>query len=102
MSGGHYDYLCFAQDLEELLTKGRSLQEMYDRLDGLGYAEDAAAETEEVITILGHAQRRIARRLARLQPVWKAVEWWDSSDWSEDSVRQALAEYREEAGGTGA
>lgn len=25
------------------------------------------------------------------------VEWWDSGDWGEDQVRQALADYRGEA-----
>jgi len=99
MSGGSYDYLCDAFDLDDLMRKKTSLQEMAARLAGLGYATDAATETEELLVMLRQWEIRARVRLARLSEVWKAIEWWDSNDWSEDAVRKALAAYRGEPAG---
>lgn len=97
MSGGSYNYLCDA-DIEDLLNgKQVDLDEMSARLVGLGYAEDAARETEELILMLRQFKVRADVRLRRLRDVWHAVEWWDSCDYSEDQVRQALAKYRGES-----
>lgn len=96
MSGGSYNYLgsiCY-DDLAELLTKESDLRDMADRLAGLGYAEDAARETEELLVMLRQWKTRAEVRVRRLATVWHAVEWWDSHDWSEDQVRKALATYR--------
>jgi hypothetical protein len=71
---------------------------MADRLAGLGYAEDAAKETEELLVLLSQWNVRADVRLKRLADVWKAVEWWDSCDWGEEHVREALATYRGEPG----
>lgn len=98
MSGGSYDYLYQVGDLDELLAKQLSLREMADRLAGLGYAPDAAAETEELLLLLRQWQVRADVRVKRLSDVWHAVEWWDSADSNEDGVRKALGEYRGEAG----
>lgn len=95
MSGGSYDYLCY-KDAADLFIYENQLQSMSDRLARLGYAEDAAKETEEVILILRQFQNRLNARLERLSPVWRAVEWWDSCDSSEDGVKMALKEYRGE------
>jgi hypothetical protein len=98
MSGGSYNYLgmiCY-DDLGELLAKDSDLRDMADRLAGLGYAEDAARETEELLTMLRQWRTRAEVRVRRLADVWKAVEWWDSADSSEDGVRKALAKYRDE------
>lgn len=98
MSGGSYNYLgliCY-DDLAELLGKESDLRDMADRLAGLGYAQDAARETEELLTMLRQWRTRAEVRVRRLSDVWKAVEWWDSRDSSEDQVRKALAEYRGE------
>jgi hypothetical protein len=96
MSGGSYNYLgviCI-DDLEELLGKESELREMADRLAGLGYAEDAARETEELLVLLRQWRIRAEVRVKRLGDVWHAVEWWDSNDYSEDRVKEALAKYR--------
>lgn len=94
MSGGSYNYLCY-QDWPEIVNKTPDMSEMVDRLISLGY-KDAAKETESIILILENIQTRIEARLERLQPVWKAVEWYDSSDYGLDSVKEAIKEYREE------
>lgn len=103
MSGGSYNYLgCISyDDLGELLAKESDLREMADRLAGLGYARDAARETEELLTMLRQWKTRAEVRVKRLHGVWHAVEWWDSCDWGEDRVHEALAKYREDGAGRG-
>lgn len=98
MSGGSYNYLgsILYDDLGELLAKENDLREMADRLAGLGYAQDAARETEELLTMLRQWRTRAEVRVKRLAKVWHAVEWWDSCDYGEDRVHEALAAYREE------
>ncbi len=100
MSGGSYNYLCYAQDLEDLQSHRHELEAMATRLAGLGYAQDAARETEELLLLLQQWEVRAAARLQRLTAVWKAVEWWDSCDSGEDGVQAALAKYRGDTEGT--
>jgi hypothetical protein len=94
MSGGSYNYLCHVWEADEMLAKLNDLLEMSTRLAGLGYAEDAAKETEELICIINQAKVRIVTRMNRLKNVWHAVEWWDSADYSESQVKEALEKYR--------
>ncbi|MER5875459.1 hypothetical protein ABT119_05960 [Streptomyces sp. NPDC001910] len=96
MSGGSYNYLYTAQDLEDLHNRRHDLEAMANRLAGLGYAQDAARETEELLVLLRQWETRATVRVRRLEDIWHAVEWWDSSDSSEDGVRDALAKYRAE------
>ena len=96
MSGGSFNYLCQTWDLDDLLTKMGDLEAMSRALATLGYAKDAARETEELLVILRQWQVQTEVRLERLSPVWKAMEWWRSSDWSEDDLREELAKYRGE------
>lgn len=95
MSGGSYDYL-FIKDPEDLLSMQDTVQSMSDRLAGLGYAPDAAQETQELLLTLRQFENRIHAITKRLSPVWRAVEWWDSGDSGEDGLVRALAEYRGE------
>ncbi|MFI6979328.1 hypothetical protein ACIBSV_12180 [Embleya sp. NPDC050154] len=94
MSGGSYNYLCFALDIGELHTRINDLDEMTDRLAALGYADDAARESAELLARLRQWDVRATVAIKRLRKVWEAVEYWDSSDAGEDDVRAALAEYR--------
>lgn len=91
MSGGSYNYLA---------THVTGLEDRHDdivealaaRLDGLGYATEAAAETRKVLEILDEAEK-VAQRL---YDVWHAVEWWDSGDSGEEQVRKAVSEFQGE------
>lgn len=94
MSGGSYNWLYTVGDLEDLQNRQYDLKAMADRLAALGYAQDAAAETEELLVLLRQWQNRLSVRVSRLEDLWKAVEWWDSADSGEDAVRTALAKYR--------
>lgn len=99
MSGGSYNYLCDAFDLDDLIAKQASLREMADRLAGLDDAKDAAMETEQLLVMLQQWEVRARVRVDRLREVWKAVEWADSGDRSEGSIQEALATYRGEPAG---
>jgi hypothetical protein len=100
MSGGSYNYLFTAQDLQDLQARRWDLEEMANRLAGLGYAQDAARETEELLVLLRQWETRAEVRLRRLIDVWHAVEWWDSNDSSEQRVHEALTKYRHDTDGT--
>lgn len=95
MGGGSYNYL-YSKEPDELLRGGwEDLEHMARRLARLGYAADAAGETEELLLILRQVQVRLEARQRRLADIWRAVEWWDSGDSGEDGVKAALAQYRE-------
>jgi hypothetical protein len=99
MSGGSYNYL-YSKDAADLFGDGSAsvdLQEMADRLAGLSWADDAAADVHDLLAVVRVQKARVDAALRRLSGVLQAVEWWDSHDTSEDGVRQALAEYRGEA-----
>ncbi|ASU81529.1 hypothetical protein CDO52_00860 [Nocardiopsis gilva YIM 90087] len=94
MSGGSYNYLCYADDLAELFERRDDLAGMADVLARLGYAPDAASETQQLLLDLRATDIRVQASIRRLSGVWKAVEWWHSSDSSEEAVYDALAAYR--------
>jgi Zn-dependent oligopeptidase len=92
MSGGSYEYLCWTQP-GDLLHKTDQLEAMVERLDGLPYAREAANQTREVLQEVRGFIEEMDRHREDLAGVWKAVEWWDSGDSSEDDAREAIAEY---------
>lgn len=96
MSGGSYNYLCY-KDLSGLLdgSSDKDLQSMADRLAGLGYANDAALETQNLLLVLRQSRYRIKASLNRLTRLWRSIEWWDSCDSGEDTVKNELTKYRE-------
>lgn len=89
MSGGSYNYLCYRPD--GLEQQRGDLEAMAKRLAGLPYAQKATEATRNVMVFLDQAEAA-AQVLAE---VWRAVEWWDSGDFDEDQVREAIAEYGE-------
>lgn len=95
MSGGSFNYLCHA-DPAELFNRTSDIERMVEELAKLGF-KDAAQETETIKLIAHHFQVLMQARLNRLSPVWKAVEWYRSCDWSLDSVNDAIEKYREPA-----
>lgn len=93
MSGGSYEYL-FLIGTDEIGRHIDQVERMADRLGGLGYAQDAARETESVMLLLRQFEVRMSVRLERLSSLWRAVELWDSGDSGEDDVKRALLEFR--------
>lgn len=95
MSGGSYNYLCL-KDADQIREREEELQWMADRLSELGYAQDAAQETMEVLLTIRAFETRMQARIDRLRGIWRAVEWWDSGDSGEDSLEHELKVYRGE------
>lgn len=94
MSGGSFDYLCYKEGSELFdYSVQRSMREMAAELTERG-AQDAAAETEQLIRFVEHALRQVEPRREALAAVWRAVEWCTSGDIGEDGVEAALARYR--------
>lgn len=87
MSGGSYNYLCYAQS-EELLTdesKQGNLQDMWERLQNLQW-EEHAADTENVMRQLQIVKDQLSKldtMMDKVREIWRAVEWKDSMDGSE-------------------
>lgn len=94
MSGGSYNYLySHAGGLE---AQRGDIEAMRDRLQELERQDVpgaylAARQTRLVLNHLKLAEQRAQD----LSSVWRAVEWWDSRDYDEDQVHEALREFRE-------
>lgn len=91
MSGGSFDYLCMALDLDALLVRQEQLESMAAKLREWGY-DGAADETDAVRTEVQLLKTSVLDRAERLRAVWKAVEWTVSCDWGPDSVAEAVQE----------
>jgi hypothetical protein len=91
MSGGSYNYLCYTVE-QDFLRYGviSELKRMADRLTGLGYAPEAAERTKRLVQTLEFCLAEACQAKNELEDVWKAVEWWDSADWGEDDVKEAI------------
>ncbi|MEV7466122.1 hypothetical protein AB0O20_06355 [Streptomyces kronopolitis] len=95
MSGGSYNYLAEHQP-GELEARRGDIEAMRDRLaeledERVTGAARAARLTRYVLIHLDLAEQR-AQELA---DVWHAIEWRDSCDYSDATMRQALAKWAE-------
>lgn len=88
MSGGSYNYLCYA-DHSDIGNKTEDLQEMIDRLKELCF-EDIANES---YLVLEHI-KKTDKMINKLSEIWKAVEWMDSGDWGLENVNQEIENFR--------
>lgn len=88
MSGGSYNYLCYA-DASDIGSKLSDLDQMAARLEQIDPGGCAAADTREVQALIGALDRAIGR----LSDVWRAVEWRDSCDWGDDQMLAEIGEY---------
>ncbi len=90
MSGGSYNYLyCHVDGLD---GRRGDIRRMAERLEDLGYAPEVAADTRKVLALLDEAEAVAGR----LEDVWHDVEWWDSGDYGEDTVRKTITAYQGE------
>src|SRR5215212_1916341 len=95
MSGGSYNYLYSALDLEELLAKAEDLERMADRLEGLPEIEFSGAGaagrmTRHLLNMIKLWEFHANITAELLSGVWHDVEWWDSNDYGPDQVREGL------------
>ena len=94
MSGGSYDYGSQIFDGGDLLDKRRDLQRLVTDMASLGYAKDAATESQELLARLNQFLVWSEVSINRLFPVWRAFEWWKSMDTSEENFKETLEKYR--------
>lgn len=94
MSGGSFDYLCFATDLYEVMRKRTELEAMVEELESLPWAKTAAAESRRLLGAVQRLESFVAS-LGPLRDVWHDIEWWRSLDYSEDQAREACRKFEE-------
>lgn len=95
MSGGSFNYLC-TKEVGTLLVDGLDdVQRMAEELAELGYADDVAEDTQALIRSIQGTELALNLLIARLSPVWREMEWWQSGDVGEDNLKRALERYRE-------
>ena len=95
MSGGSYNYLCYSHDLDDLIAKRHSLEEMAEKLESMDEKEfpgvtAAAKQTRGLLIRLRMWETHAEATADILRDVWKAVEWTDDCDWGPDSIVEAL------------
>lgn len=92
MSGGSLNYLCYKEPAE-----------LFNHLEDLEMAEqyllakdykDIAADVRRLMEYIKSAENRIGVLSEQLNNVLHAVEWYISADYSENTLRKALEEYR--------
>lgn len=69
------------------------LQDMVDRLNSAGF-KDVAKDTQRLVEYIKSASIRIETLFETLSPVFKAVEWFDSGDWGEETLNNEVLKYR--------
>jgi len=94
VSGGSFNYLCDKRggDLRAAVADVRAMRDelvAFDTVPGLA----AALRTFDDLLRMIDRDDPMDAAAERLRGVMKAVEWWRSSDWSAESVREALAEF---------
>lgn len=93
MSGGSFNYLCY-KDTEDLLNGySEELQDMREALIKYGY-EDIAKDTQRLIEYIKSAKCTIGTLKDMLEPVFHAVEWYESGDYVKDTMINVLEKYR--------
>lgn len=95
MSGGAYYYV-YCRDVIDLLERRGELYEIIKSLNRYDY-EDIAKDTQEFIHRIENIKTQIqeAEKYRKtLKNVFKAVEWYESGDYSKDTMIEILEGYR--------
>ena len=85
----------FCKDIDQLMNGSSTelLQDMVDRLNSAGF-KDVAKDTQRLVEYIKSASIRIETLFETLSPVFKAVEWFDSGDWGEETLNNEILKYR--------
>lgn len=92
MSGGSFNYLCY-KETEDLFNRTSDLEDMRESLIKYGY-EDIAKDTQRLIEYIKSAKCTIDTLKEILEPVFHAVEWYESADYSKETMIEILEKYR--------
>lgn len=92
MSGGSYDYL-YCKEPAEMFENVLYIDDMAATLTKLNYL-DVARDMTRLSEYIKTAYNRIEVLSVQLRPVMKAVEWYESADYSKENVKEAVEKYR--------
>lgn len=93
MSGGSFNYL-YCKDGAELFNYVSDIEDIEAALIKLNYI-DVAKDTRRLIEYLKTALVRIDVLNEQLKPIFRAVEYYYSSDIGKESVHKAIEKYRD-------
>lgn len=92
MSGGSFNYL-YSKEIDDLMNNTSDLEEMRDYLISYGY-EDIAKDIQRLIEYIKSAECVIGTLKDMLEPVFHAVEWYESGDYGKERMIEVLEKYR--------
>lgn len=92
MSGGSFNYL-YCKNPNEVFAAVNDVEDMAEILVKMGYL-DVARDMMRLSEYIRTAYNRIDVLSTQLKPVMKAVEWYEDSDISEDSMKKTIDIYR--------
>lgn len=92
MSGGSLNYLCFKEP-EELFHCIEEMEKAEQVLLQRG-AQDIARDVRRLIEYVKSAENRISVLSEQLNGIFHAVEWYQSGDYGEDTLRKRIEQYR--------
>jgi hypothetical protein len=98
MSGGSFNYLCYADNDPEDLISHKWDQDIRRMITTLyeNNAPVAAEETKKVLDTLEKMREQLRKLIpSDLAVVWKAVEWKYSCDTSKESMDKAIQDYEQ-------
>lgn len=96
MSGGSFDYL-YCKDPSDLFNCSaiQSIDEMATILISHGDI-DVAKDMLRLKETIEQALVRVEVKQEKLQDVMESIEWWQSSDYGEDTFNEHLNQYRKD------
>ena len=94
MSGGSFNYLCYAET-HELLEHYRisDMEVMEQKLIAMGYV-DIARDVRRLIEYCKSAENRISVLFEQLEGVFHDIEWNRSGDIGDENLIKTLERYR--------
>ena len=92
MSGGSFNYLCFSE-LPEIMYRTDELEQIEQILIEKRY-EDIAKDVHRLVEYCKSAKVRIGVLFEQLNSVLHDVEWYESGDIGDESLKEALEKYR--------
>ena len=93
MSGGSFEYACFAVEEWSSFSKLDQVREIENYLRSNGEHE-AADEVYQFILFIETVQRRLDVQTKRIKDILFAAEWWASGDWGADNFKSSFADWQ--------
>lgn len=95
MSGGSFDYL-YCKEPEELFNRVGYIEDMSEIALKLGY-RDIALDLTRMAEYIKSAKIRVTVLQEQLKEVMRSIEYYESADIGEDTLKERFEEYRQGA-----